>query len=594
MYLHKIQKDINNLCQVMSTVIGVNIEIIDSNMTRLAGTGIYSDQIGLKISPASGIYEKVFDFGQTIYVDNPREHSVCLGCQAIDNCFELLNLSTPIELDNAIIGVIGLVCFDEDEKKRVIEKRSDFTKLVEQISKTISFRAMAQKGAEKTRLTLGALMEVSSFSHQGLMILSRDDTVSYVNQAAIEELNLTGDYLGIAAKFRDIGNNLGDISEFELTLGSETRVIFGRLKSLESTDDDFHLAFLTEPISRLSHMLSQVGASGGSLGGLKAIIGTSSELTKLKEKVLRIASTSSTVLITGESGTGKEMFARAIHSESQRRDGPFVAINCGAIPDELLESELFGYVRGAFTGASQTGRIGKFELANTGVIFLDEISSMSLYLQVKLLRVLQEKNFTRLGSNRTIDVDVRVIAATNEDLPGLIKERRFRGDLYYRLNVIPLELPPLRNRIEDIPILAEYFLDRYCRRFNKPPARLTPLILDSFLNYQWPGNVREFENCIEYMVNLHESGPLTESLIPPSVSGKIKLDQPAKERPGPPPDDPSPIVTLEELEGQAILRALAKFGDTTDGKRMAAKALGIGLATLYRKLQHLKLEAGDT
>jgi transcriptional regulator with PAS, ATPase and Fis domain len=496
-------------------------------------------------------------------------------------------------LEGEIIGVIGLVCFDEDEKKRVADKSQVFRELVEQLANNISIRSQAEVKAEKIRLTLDALLEMASFNVNGLVILSRQSTVSYINQIAMSEQNFKGAKIGALVKVRDTGNNYGSLSELEVMVNGEVRVVLGRLKNLQSSDDDFYQCLVTEPIPRLTDLLSQVGGSLDSPGGLKAIVGSSAELSGLKKRVLKIASTSSTVLITGESGTGKEMFARAIHGESPRCDKPFIAINCGAIPDELLESELFGYVRGAFTGASQTGRMGKFEVANGGVIFLDEISSMSLYLQVKLLRVLQDKSFTRLGSNRVIEVDVRVIAATNDDLQTMIKEHRFRGDLYYRLNVIPLELPPLRQRLEDIPILAEYFLDRYCRRFNKPPARLTPEILDCFLSYHWPGNIREFENCIEYMINLHEGGPLIYSLVPTNIRSKVRTTTPKINKPIPDDQRICPVVPLEELERKAIIQALSIFGQTTEGKKKAAKALGLGLATLYRRIQHFGLGQTD-
>ncbi|MDR1658484.1 MAG: sigma 54-interacting transcriptional regulator [Deltaproteobacteria bacterium] len=587
-----IQNDITDLCRVMSTVIGVNIEIVDVALTRIAGTGIYSNQVGEQIGPASGIYQKVFDGAGTIYVDNPGQHPACQGCLALNDCPELLNLCTPIELDGQILGVIGLICFEPEEKLRVAQKKEVFWELIGQLAQTIARRVQAELSSEKARQTLDALLEIANFGSHGVVIVSRQGSISYINQAAAAELNLGQKPIGLPIQFRDTGNNLAGMAEYEVKVNGQDRVVFGNLKTLRSSDPIFHLALVTEPMPRLSDILSQVGSSVDSPGGLQAIVGASEELAKLKAKVLRIASTSSTVLITGESGTGKEMFARAIHAESPRFDKPFVAINCGAIPDELLESELFGYVRGAFTGASQTGRMGKFELANGGVIFLDEISSMSLYLQVKLLRVLQEKTFSRLGSNRLITVDVRVIAASNDDLLKMIDERRFRGDLFFRLNVIPLELPPLRQRLGDIPVLAEYFLDRYCRRFGKPPARLTPGILKTFLAYHWPGNVREFENCIEYMVNLHEGGPLNESLVPANIrvatmAAKETRADLTTVSPSTPPENE--VVALERLEREAICGALARFGHTTTGKKEAARALGIGLATLYRRLRHLGL-----
>lgn len=322
--------------------------------------------------------------------------------------------------------------------------------------------------------------------------------------------------------------------------------------------------------------------------GKHQIIGRSRAIRDMLALVDRAGPSRATVLITGESGTGKELVARAIHAASGRRDKPFIGINCGAIPDALLESELFGYTGGAFTGASAKGRIGKFELAHKGVLFLDEISTMPLYLQVKLLRVLQERAFTRLGSNRLIEVDIRIIAATNEDLAGAVRQGRFREDLFYRLNVIPLQVPPLRDRHGDIELLSSHFLARYSARFNKPVPSLGPDMLAALSAYPWPGNVREFENVMEFMVNMAPSGGvLHPDMLPASVRGALPSSAPSPSAPLP----PGGIIPLRDLERNAILDAVRRCGDDTPGKKAAAAALGIGVATLYRKLKEYEDEA---
>src|SRR5699024_8879129 len=281
----------------------------------------------------------------------------------------------------------------------------------------------------------------------------------------------------------------------------------------------------------------------------------------------------STVLITGESGTGKEMVATAIWKNSDRHDKQFVAINCAAIPESLLESELFGYVKGAFTGADPKGKIGKFELANNGVIFLDEIGDMPLYLQSKLLRVIQDKKITRIGSNQIIPLDVRIIAATNKDLKKMIRENQFREDLYYRLNVIPIEIPPLRERKADIVELTEHFIEHYRKMFGKNFNYIDDRAMKTLIEYPWPGNVRELENVVEYMVNMMEYGIIDMNTLPKNIFDPLDLIIP----------DKNLIKPLELLEKQEIEKAINLFGDNTKGKEQAAKALGIGIATLYRK-----------
>lgn len=231
------------------------------------------------------------------------------------------------------------------------------------------------------------------------------------------------------------------------------------------------------------------------------IVSKSKEMKDIFSMIDKVAETASSILITGESGTGKELIARAIHTKSPRAEKPYVAINCASIPSELVESELFGYEKGAFTGAHSRS-IGKFEFAHGGTIFLDEISTLKPELQAKLLRFLQEREFTKVGSHRIIKVDVRVIAATNTHLPDMIRDGRFRDDLYFRLNVIPMEIPPLRKRREDIPLLANYFLEKFNNQLNKKINSIAPEVVDVLQSYPWPGNVRELENLIERMVVL--------------------------------------------------------------------------------------------
>ena len=286
-------------------------------------------------------------------------------------------------------------------------------------------------------------------------------------------------------------------------------------------------------------------------------------------------------MITGESGTGKEMVATAIWKSSDREDQSFVAVNCGAIPEPLLESELFGYVKGAFTGADDKGRIGKFELANNGIIFLDEIGDMPLYLQVKLLRVLQEKEITRLGSNRKIPLDVRVIAATNKNLEEMVKNNQFREDLYYRLNVIPIHIAPLRERIDDIEPIIFNITERYVKLSGKYFKEFDKEALDILKLYSWPGNVRELENTVEYMINMiNPDGILGKETLPKNIL--YQENNPREER---------NIYTFEELEKGEIKRALNIYGNDTFGKSIAAEKLGIGIATLYRKIEKYKLNA---
>jgi formate hydrogenlyase transcriptional activator len=317
------------------------------------------------------------------------------------------------------------------------------------------------------------------------------------------------------------------------------------------------------------------------------IIGDSPAIRRALAQVELVAPAGTTVLILGETGTGKEVIARAVHNLSPRKDRTFVKINCAAIPSGLLEAELFGHERGAFTGAINQ-KIGRFELADRGTLFLDEIGDIPLELQPKLLRVLQEQEFERLGSNRTQRVDVRVVAATNRDLSKLVADREFRSDLFYRLNVFPIQIPPLRERREDVPLLVRYFVQNFSRRLNKAVEYVPVEAMDALVNYAWPGNIRELENLIERAVLLSPGKelriPISE-LKPPALSanGNVSADL-ALFSPSP---TPVPITTMEEAERQHILRALRQTEWRIAGPKGAAAILGMKRTTLQARMRKL-------
>lgn len=305
------------------------------------------------------------------------------------------------------------------------------------------------------------------------------------------------------------------------------------------------------------------------------IIGRSSSMVKVLETVAQVAPSEATVLITGESGTGKEIIAGAIHHNSLRKNGPYIKINCAAITETLLESELFGHEKGAFTGAYKR-KEGRFRQADGGSLFLDEISEMSTAMQAKLLRVIQEREITRVGGEEVIDVDVRVMAATNKELLEEIESRRFREDLYYRLNVVSVNIPPLRDRREDIPLLAQHFLKMFSEKNNKEIKGFTPQAMDNFLKYGWPGNVRELMNAVERGVVLAQTEYLDERVL--SVASKVEeFEAEMISKNGIPGDIP-----LDEIERVAILKAL---GLAEGNKSEAARRLGITRQTLLKKLK---------
>ncbi|MBX7222091.1 MAG: sigma 54-interacting transcriptional regulator [Blastocatellia bacterium] len=305
------------------------------------------------------------------------------------------------------------------------------------------------------------------------------------------------------------------------------------------------------------------------------IVGASPAMEKIFQRIKQVAGTDATVLVIGETGTGKELIARAIHNRSKRKNRPLIKVNCAALSAGLIESEFFGHEKGAFTGAISQ-RIGRFELANGGTIFLDEIGEISLEVQAKLLRVLQEQEFERVGGSKTLRVDVRVIAATNRDLKKAVEENRFRADLYYRLNVFPLNLPPLRERTEDISLLVRYFVGKLSSRIGKRITRIDPRTMEGFLAYAWPGNIRELENVVERAVILAD-GPVLEyeddAAIVPHAAGHKEM----------------PLVPLEEMEKSYIVRVLEKTDWVIEGSKGAATILDMKPNTLRSRMQKLNI-----
>jgi len=326
---------------------------------------------------------------------------------------------------------------------------------------------------------------------------------------------------------------------------------------------------------------------GGDARYFGTMVGRSKEMQKVYALIGKVADTPANVLILGESGTGKELVARAIHGNSARKAKPFVAINCGGIPENLLESELFGYMKGSFTGAF-ADRAGLFEVARGGTIFLDEIAELPVILQVKLLRVVQEKTIRRIGGSEDIKVDVRIISATNQDLQDKVRRGEFREDLYFRLNVIPIHIPPLRKRREDIPLLVQYFIEKYTREFGKEVKRISAYALELLLRYPFPGNIRELENIIERSVALESSSIiLPENLI---IAEETKGAAAA----GPPGEFPEGGVDLnrelDQFEREIIRRALEK---ARGSKTKAATLLGVSFPSLRHRLEKLNMENGD-
>lgn len=582
--LLEIQDTVAKYASIMAKIANVDVEVVDENLFRVAGTGMFAPVINMDMSAEGYAYKQVLKNGKLQIIYTPGKDPICHDCPKRDNCAERIEIAMPILARGKTIGVIGLVGSSEWQRTTILQDETTYLGLIEQIADFIAAKTTERIDHKKQATMLSALSCIIDHMEQGVLILGHDRTVTLANQEAREQLQLQT-LEGCRAQLTATGDTINGQSEYQLSIGTQKTNILGELSIPFRVDEDYSEVLI---FTHSKHLHQKMYAFTATVS-TGTMIGSSKETAALRSEIEKIASSTSTVLITGESGTGKEIVATTIWRAGNRRDKQFVALNCAAIPESLLESEVFGYVKGAFTGADPNGRIGKFELANHGIIFLDEIGDMPLYLQAKLLRVLQDRQIVRIGSNHLIPIDVRVIAATNKDLKAMISDGKFREDLYYRLNVIPLNILPLRQRREDIPDLANLFAQRYAARFGRSQYRIPPQTMEALLTHPWYGNVRELENTIEFMVNMSDGEGVLGLETFPKDFFHSESDTPSNAAERSPQQTDGPLRPLKETESIEIQRALRIFGDSTSGKRKAAKSLGISLATLYRKLEEFSM-----
>lgn len=586
--LLEIQETVMKYADIMSKIAQVEVEVVDKNLFRVAGTGLFRQHVNEDMAQEGYVYEHLLRTGSVEIIYNPGKESLCQKCPKKDSCSEEIEISMPIRLGGEIIGVIGLVGSSLEQKERVLSNEKMYLELLEQIADFIAVKAGELTEAKKRAVLLDALDCVINHVEKGILILGGDNVVTMANEPAKRQLSVEMPE-GQRAVVTPTGDTFSRQNEFKVLLNDKEYFVMGHLYDLDQDPRRYSKVLIFESTRAMQERFYEITNTVNPLSTFN-IIGTSLQTLQMQEEIKKIARSTSTVLITGESGTGKELVATAIWKASDRRENRFIAINCGAIPEPLLESELFGYVKGAFTGADPNGRMGKFELANRGVIFLDEIGDMPLYLQVKLLRVIQERKIIRIGSNQVIPIDVRIIAATNKDLKEMMANNKFREDLYYRLNVIPLKIAPLRERREDIKELVYYFANRYASLFDKNLLKISEETMERLYEYPWYGNIRELENTVEFMINMmEEDGVLDVRTLPANISEPqtetgtvVEKDTVLQEA----------VTPLKELECSEILKALRLCGNDTEGKKQAAKKLGIGLATLYRKVEGMNDTSG--
>ncbi|ENB4757548.1 sigma-54-dependent transcriptional regulator [Escherichia coli] len=580
--LMQIQPTIQRFARMLASVLQLEVEIVDENLCRVAGTGAYGKFLGRQLSGNSRLLRHVLETKTEKVVTQSRFDPLCEGCDSKENCREKAFLGTPVILQDRCVGVISLIAVTHEQQEHISDNLREFSDYVRHISTIFVSKLLEDQGPGDNISKIFATM-IDNMD-QGVLVVDDESRVQFVNQTALKTLGVVqNNIIGKPIRFRPLtfeSNFTHGHMQHIVSWDDKSELIIGQLHNIQGRQL-FLMAF------HQSHTSFSV-ANAPDEPHIEQLVGECRVMRQLKRLISRIAPSPSSVMVVGESGTGKEVVARAIHKLSGRRNKPFIAINCAAIPEQLLESELFGYVKGAFTGASANGKTGLIQAANTGTLFLDEIGDMPLMLQAKLLRAIEAREILPIGASSPIQVDIRIISATNQNLAQFIAEGKFREDLFYRLNVIPITLPPLRERQEDIELLVHYFLHLHTRRLGSVYPGIAPDVVEILRKHRWPGNLRELSNLMEYLVNVVPSGEVIDStLLPPNLlnNGTTEQSDVAEVSEAHLSLDDAGGTALEEMEKQMIREALSRH----NSKKQVADELGIGIATLYRKIKKYEL-----
>ncbi|EFF7677633.1 TPA: sigma-54-dependent transcriptional regulator [Escherichia coli] len=580
--LMQIQPTIQRFARMLASVLQLEVEIVDENLCRVAGTGAYGKFLGRQLSGNSRLLRHVLETKTEKVVTQSRFDPLCEGCDSKENCREKAFLGTPVILQDRCVGVISLIAVTHEQQEHISDNLREFSDYVRHISTIFVSKLLEDQGPGDNISKIFATM-IDNMD-QGVLVVDDESRVQFVNQTALKTLGVVqNNIIGKPIRFRPLtfeSNFTHGHMQHIVSWDDKSELIIGQLHNIQGRQL-FLMAF------HQSHTSFSV-ANAPDEPHIEQLVGECRVMRQLKRLISRIAPSPSSVMVVGESGTGKEVVARAIHKLSGRRNKPFIAINCAAIPEQLLESELFGYVKGAFTGASANGKTGLIQAANTGTLFLDEIGDMPLMLQAKLLRAIEAREILPIGASSPIQVDIRIISATNQNLAQFIAEGKFREDLFYRLNVIPITLPPLREPQEDIELLVHYFLHLHTRRLGSVYPGIAPDVVEILRKHRWPGNLRELSNLMEYLVNVVPSGEVIDStLLPPNLlnNGTTEQSDVTEVSEAHLSLDDAGGTALEEMEKQMIREALSRH----NSKKQVADELGIGIATLYRKIKKYEL-----
>lgn len=575
-FLKEISNYIKEMANTIGQVLELDVLIVDNDLKILGDSDLeeISNESCIK---KDSILASVMNKKKKIIINSTKEFDGCLNCNKIDVCPVKKIIGIPLVYKDIVIGALGIIANTEDDKVKMHNNRESYFEFIDRMIELI-LNKLKEKEEYKEISLLSKRMEIvlDSVDETLLLVSSKgkilNSNFNFRKNTQNKDIKNIHDFLPNYI-VETILNRKEEIKYREISLYNKLFLLSSKPLLLDNVDKGSILIF--KSLEDVSKEMDELYNHSMDLK-FDDLIGVSKEVEEIKNKIKQISKSSSTILINGETGTGKEVVARLIHNISKRSKKSFVAINCSAIPEELIESELFGYEEGAFSGAKRGGKIGKFQLAHGGTIFLDEIGEMKLHLQSKLLRVLQEKCITKVGGLETMPIDVRVIAATNKKLDSLVNEGQFREDLYYRLNVIPFNLPPLRERQGDIKELLIHFLDVYSKKLGKNINSFSKDALELLVKHPYYGNVRELKNAVEFSINIASGSIITTRDLPSSIlnENEIKKD----------------TLNIDKNVKSLIKKALKSYGNTTIGKKKAAKSLGISIATLYRKINKYEID----
>ncbi|MFD1781663.1 sigma 54-interacting transcriptional regulator [Fredinandcohnia salidurans] len=567
--LFEVSEYLEEIINNAKSMINLDFSVVDEHLLRIIGTGHYEKYVGLNL-PSQTAHDHVVRKGEPLVLVDPLENTVCKTCSVRSICLQEYSVIYPITIEGSVIGAITAAGFDESSKETLLRMKDEIQYYLKTISEFISTKL---RDKERERIQESILNTINNgvllTDHKGLIIKTNDRLKSL----GIEKNEWVHKYLPTFLINKIFNDNITAYeTECNVEVSGEVYPFHIIVKPVNEKRTNSNFLFVFNEIKE--SIVEKIDESF--YHELDNIVGKSKAITETKKLAINASKGISNVYIQGESGTGKELFARAVHNLSNRVNEPFISVNCAAIPEHLLESELFGYEEGAFTGAKKGGKPGKFELANGGTIFLDEIGDLSLHLQPKLLRVIEYGELERVGSVHMKKLDVRIIAATNRDLETMVTEGTFREDLYYRLNVIHLPIAPLRKRREDIMLLANSFLQKYNRKLGKNIKYFSDDCEKALLIYNWPGNVRELENAVEYAVHMESTNTIQVESLPVKVknSGVDIINTNSSYR-------------IKDIEQITIQNLIEHHGNDYEGKVRVAKELGISVSTLYRRLKSM-------